>query len=179
MDVPADRLKSLFAAYNTENLRHRLGQYPGRIYHARQAVNMARKALKDAELERDGLEAEMILLITAEPDTKGKAKYTNVQMRDAELLRRKVNTPQYQDAAYKVNDAETDWMQAQDALQMLLDEYQSARIVARLIAAELSVLSELVDIGDAAEVSAKTALRTEIDKFQSSGFKGSKEREAF
>lgn len=138
----------ILSAYNTENLRHNLAQYPGRIYSARQTLNQARKALKDAELERDTAEAELILLISIETDAKGKAKFSNVQMRDAELTRRKASDPDYITAAGRVAEAEMAWQAAQDSLQMLLDEYQSARIVARLIASELAVVSELADIGD-------------------------------
>lgn len=138
----------ILSAYNTENLRHSLAQYPRRIFNARQAVNQARKALKDAELERDTAEAELILLISIETDERGKAKFSNQQTRDAELARRKATTPEYVEAAGKVAEAEAEWVAAQDTLQMLLDEYQSARIVARLIASELAVVSELADIGD-------------------------------
>ncbi len=141
----ADRILD---AYNTENLRHSLAQYPGRIYDARQAVNRARKTLKDAELERDTLEAELVLLISIETDEKGKPRYSNQQTRDAELLRRKASDPGYIEAAGRVVEAEAEWNAAQDALQMLLDEYQSARIVARLIAGELGVISSLADYGE-------------------------------
>lgn len=138
----------ILSAYNTENLRHNLAQYPGRIFNARQAVNQARKTLKDAELERDTTEAELILLVSIETDEKGKARYSNAQMRDAELLRRKASDPGYLEAAGKVIEAEAEWNAAQDTLQMLLDEYQSARIVARLIAGELGVISGLADFGE-------------------------------
>lgn len=151
MAIPALNYRAanqILTAYNTENLRHSLAQYPKRIFAARQQVNQARKALKTAELERDALEAEMILLVSVETDERGKAKYTNVQMRDAELLRRKANTPEYMTAAEFVADAEMTWQAAQDTLQMLLDEYQSARIVARLIAGELGVISGLADTDD-------------------------------
>ncbi len=148
VNVSTTAADQILDAYNTENLRHNLAQYPKRIFEARQAVNQARKTLKDAELERDTAEAELILLISIETDAKGKAKFSNVQMRDAELTRRKASDPGYIEAAGKVAEAEMDWTAAQDTLQMLLDEYQSARIVARLIASELAVVSELADIGD-------------------------------
>lgn len=138
----------ILSAYNTENLRHSLAQYPRRIYDARQAVNQARKALKDAELERDTVEAELILLVSIETDERGKAKFSNAQMRDAELTRRKASDPDYITAAGRVAEAEMAWQAAQDSLQMLLDEYQSTRIVARLIAGELGVISGLADTDD-------------------------------
>lgn len=138
----------VLSAYNTENLRHSLARYPRRIYDARQAANQARKVLKDAELERDTVEAELILLISIETDEKGKAKYSNQQLRDAELLRRKSVDLGYIEAAGRVAAAEAEWNAAQDALQMLIDEYQSARIAARLVAGELSVISGLADYGE-------------------------------
>ena len=50
---------------------------------------------------------------------------------------------------------------------MLLDEYQSARMVARLISAEMSVISELAEIGEADEVrgaDVNDTLRTLLNK---------------
>lgn len=138
----------ILAAYNTENLRASLEQYPGKIFGARQAANQARKALKDAELERATVEAELILLISVETDEKGKAKFANQQTRDAALQVRKASSLKYIEAAGAVADAEAACNEAQDVLQMLLDEYQSARIVARLIASELDVISGLADIED-------------------------------
>lgn len=153
MALPAVNLNvsaadEILSAYNTENLRRSLAQYPGRIYDARQAVNQARKALKDAEFERDMAQAEIVFFVSIETDEKGKPKYTNVQMRDAEITRRKAADPIYAAAAGKVAKAEAKWVTAQDALQMLLDEYQSARIVARLITGELGVISGLADYGE-------------------------------
>lgn len=136
----------ILAAYNTENLRHSLAEYPRRIYEARQAVNQARKAYKDAELERATIEAEMVLLIAGETDPRGKPMYSNAETRAAELTRRKATDPKYLDAAAKVAEAETELNEAQDHLQMLLDEYQAARIVARLLAAEISMIGELSDV---------------------------------
>jgi len=151
--------EAILAAYNTENLRASLERYPQRIFDARQAVNQARRTLKDAEMERDAMEAELVLLISIETDEKGKPKFSNQQTRDAELMRRKAKAVGYIVLANKVAEAEADLNQAQDTLQMLLDEYQSARIVARLIAAEMSIIGELADMGECDE----REVRFEID----------------
>jgi len=151
MALPATKLgnqaaRTILDSYNTENLRHSLMEYPKRIKEARQEVNQAKKAWKDAELERATLEAELILAISVETNEKGKPKYSNAEARSAELLRRKNTDPRYLQVAGKVAEAEAAFYEAQDTLQMLLDEYQSARIVARLIAGELGVISELADL---------------------------------
>lgn len=135
-------------AYSTENLRNALMGYPQRIYAARQELNRARQAFKNAEMERAMAEAELLLAISVETDEKGKAKFTNAEARAAELIRRKAADPAYIAAAGAATDAEAACNEAQDALQMLLDEYQSARIVARLIASELDVISGLTDVED-------------------------------
>ena len=149
LQIRAGAANQILAAYDTENLRHSLAQYPRRIYDARQAVNQARKAWKDAELDRATIEAELLLAIGMETDDRGKAKYSNAEQRAAELTRRKATDPRYLDAAAKVAEAETELNEAQDHLQMLLDEYQAARIVARLLAAEISMIGELsgVEVG--------------------------------
>lgn len=153
MALPAVQIGSKAAAtildsYNTENLRHSLFEYPSRIRAAKQAVNQARKALKDAELERATVEAELILAISTETDEKGKTRFSNAEARAAELLRRKATDPRYIEADRKVSQAEAEFTEASDALQQLLDEYQSLRYAARLVVAELSVLSELADLDE-------------------------------
>ncbi len=148
----AEAITAILAAYNTENLRHSLMAYPARIKKQREVVNQARKAWKDAERDRATIEAELLLAIGMETDDRGKAKYSNAEQRAAELLRRKAIDPDYLDAASTVATAEAEATEAQDTLQMLLDEYQSARIVARLITAEMSVISELAAVGEAEEV---------------------------
>ncbi len=155
-------INSVIAAYDTENLRHALLTYPARIKAQRDAVNIARKAWKDAELQRATLEAELLLAVSVETDDKGKAKFSNAEVRAAELLRRKGTDPAYLETLALVSEAESELNEAQDTLQMLLDEYQSARIAARLISAELSVLSELIDVGEAEEVSAQGAMQIEF-----------------
>lgn len=145
-------INELLAAYNTENLRHSLMAYPARIKAQREVVNQTRRLLKDAELNRATGEAELLLAIGIETDEKGKPRYSNAEARAAELLRRKATDAQYQDVAYEVSTIEAELTEAQDALQMLLDEYQSARMVARLISAEMSVISELAEVGEVDEV---------------------------
>ena len=162
-----EAINSLLAAYNTENLRHSLMAYPGRIKAQREAVYQARKAWEDAELERSTVEAELLLTISSETDERGKAKFSNAEQRSAELLRRKAADPSYLAAAEKVATAKDALNEAQDTLQMLLDEYQSARMVARLISAEMSVISELAEVGEADEVrgaDVNDTLRTLLNK---------------
>ena len=151
----ASAIHAVLAAYDTENLRHSLMAYPARIKAQREAAYQARKAWEDAELERSTVEAEMLLAISTETDERGKAKYSNAEQRAAELQRRKAADPSYLAAAEKVATAKDALNEAQDTLQMLLDEYQSARMVARLISAEMSVISELAEIGEAEEVFVK------------------------
>lgn len=158
----ASAINQILTAYDTENLRHALATYPQRIKDQRDAVGIARKAWKDAELQRATLEAEMLLLIGIETDEKGKTRYTNAEARAAELLRRKGTDSAYLETLSLVSDMEAELTEAQDTLTMLLDEYQSARIAARLIAAEMSVLSELIDVGEREEVSAEGAVQLDI-----------------
>jgi len=152
-----EAINALLTAYNTENLRHSLMEYPRRIREARQAVNQARKALKDAELERATIEAELVLAISTETDEKGKTKYSNAEARAAELLRRKASDPRYLEADQKVSMAEAEFNEASDTLQQLIDEYQSLRFAARLVVAELSMLSELAALEEIPEIQNKEA----------------------
>jgi len=162
-----EAINSLLTAYNTENLRHSLMAYPARIKKQREEVYQARKAWEDAEMERSTVEAELLLAISTETDEKGKTKFSNAEQRAAELQRRKAVAPSYLAAAEKATAAKDALSEAQDILQMLLDEYQSARMVARLISAEMSVISELAEIGEADEIHGPKmdeALRNLINK---------------
>jgi len=163
MALPALKLthqaaSTILDAYNTENLRHSLMEYPKRIREARQAVNQARKAYKDAELERATAEAEMILLISNETDEKGKPRFSNQEARNAELIRRKATDPNYLELANKVAEAEAALNEAQDQLQQLLDEYQSLRYMSRLVIAEMSVISALAALDELLEIPDRNSL---------------------
>lgn len=135
-------------AYDTTGLRHALASHPGRIKAQRELVQQARRDHQMAEQRRAELEAEFLLAISVETDDKGKARFSNAEVRAAELVRRKAADPAYAAAAAAVTRAETALVESQDVLLMRLDEYQSARVAARLIAAEMSALSEIIDLYD-------------------------------
>lgn len=163
-----EALNAILTAYDTTGLRHNLAVYPARIKTQRNAVAQARQAAQDAEAARALIEAEMVLEISITTDEKGKLAYSNAEARAAALTLMKGNAQpgyhsgHYTDAVTVLRNAEAALTEAQDTLTMLLDEYQSARIAARLIAAEMSVLSELIDVGEWEEVSAKGAVQAEI-----------------
>lgn len=168
-------INAIGTAYGTDALRHNLAAYPARIKKQRDAVAQARKTYRDAEQSRAEREAEMILGIATATDEKGKPAFSNAEARAAALTSMKGGKPftigacpdgyQYQDALTALQVAENALTEAQDSLQMLLDEYQSARIAARLIAAEMSALSEIIDVSEREEVSVKGALQLEIAGF--------------
>lgn len=159
-------INSVISAYDSENLRHALATYPQRIKRQREAVQQARTEYRRAEQSRAEAEASLVLAISIDTDERGKAKYPNAEARSAALAQCKRDDPDYADAADTAAKAEADLTEAQDALTMLLDEYQSARIAARLIAAEMSVLSELIDVGEREEVSAEGAVKVEIPEVE-------------
>jgi len=146
----ASAIQSIVVTYDTANLRHALASYPARIKAQREVVQQARREHRDAEQLRAELEAELLLALSIETDDKGKTRFSNAEARAAELLRRKAADPAYAAAAAAVTRAEAALNEAQDTLSMRLDEYQSARVAARLIAAEMSALSEIIDMEDPA-----------------------------
>ncbi len=158
----AAAVQSITAAYDTASLRHALASYPGRIKAQRELVQRARHEHQNAEQRRAELEAELLLAISVETDDKGKTRFSNAEVRAAELLRRKAADPAYAAAAAAVSRAEAALLEAQDTLSLRLDEYQSARIAARLIAAEMSALSEIIDLEDHEEVEPAGVLAVEF-----------------
>lgn len=160
----ASAIQSITAAYDTANLRHALASYPTRIKAQRDLAQRARREHQNAEQSRAELEAELLLAVSVETDDKGKARFTNAEARAAELLRRKAAHPAYAATAAAVTRAEAALVEAQDTLSLRLDEYQSARIVARLIAAEMSALSEIIDLEDRVEVELAGVMATEFPR---------------
>lgn len=155
-------INAIGTAYGTEGLRNALAAYPSRIKSQREVVAQARATYRNAEQARAEQEAALILDISVATDDKGKPRYSNAEARAAALSQIKRDDGDYCDALDNVRETEAAVTEAQDTLQMLLDEYQSARIAGRLIAAEMSALSEIIDVGEREEVSAKGAVEMEI-----------------
>jgi hypothetical protein len=129
---------------NTGHIKQALFGFPSEIRKAKATANAAKEALNAALLTRAEVEAELVVEITTATDENtGKAKYTNAEVRAAEMVRRKAASPEYVKAQGLVTAAEAALTQTQDALQELQDSQASYRTVGRLVAAELEAIAGL------------------------------------
>ena len=133
--------KTILGAYETEQLKSRLMDYPRQIFNKKKDVRQLRDVFANAELTRSLLEAEIQQDINDEKDhVTGKAKYSNEGSRAAELVRRKADSREYQRVAQESKQANYSLSEAQDELEMLMDSFKAARYVMRLISEEIALM---------------------------------------
>lgn len=95
-------------------------------------VNLA-QVVKDKKAELMQEEAILASMIASELDPKtGKAAFSNQAARDAELIIRKKNSPQYMEAEKELQEAEPELNNAQFKLEELQDSFRSYRLLARI-----------------------------------------------
>lgn len=129
--------------FDTTNLKEQLLAYPERIKEQKLIVSQKRQVLKDAELSVKEAEAVLVMEIASEVNENGKAKFSNAESRNAELLARKKVSAEFNFAESDRRNAEVDLEEAQAELERVCDEYKSYRYIARLTAEELAVINNL------------------------------------
>ena len=139
MSKPAE---VILAAYETDYLKEKMFSYPASIFDKKRALRALRDNFSDADQARALLEANMMSEISDETDSAtGKAKYSNEKAREAELIRRKTASVEYQSAMKELRKAGHALSEAQDELEMLQDAFKSTRYVARLVSEELALMA--------------------------------------
>lgn len=134
--------KMILAAYETDQLKLRMLNYPLQIFNKKKDVRQLRDAFADAELTRSLLEAEMLQDIGDEKDPgTGKPRYSNEGSRAAEMIKRKAESRGYQSAMQKAKNAGYALSEAQDELEMLMDAFKAARYVTRLVSEEIALMA--------------------------------------
>ncbi len=136
-------IEALLVDYETSLLKARLRALPKEIRAAKLVVSERRAALRDLELGRAELEAEILLEVTAATDEKGKPRYSNAELRSAAVVLSQAGHTGYQTAGKVIRTAEMDLAEAQGQYEELQDEYRSYRYIVRLTAAELSLLADI------------------------------------
>jgi hypothetical protein len=123
-------------------MKEKLFNFPGEIRAKKAELETARRILKEAQVQLQELEAEMVAAIAAEvnPNT-GKAAFSNAEARGAELIRRKAESKDYAAAYGAVRRAEEDVNALQFDLERLYDEFRAYRYVVDLTARELALLA--------------------------------------
>lgn len=135
-------VERLLAQYETGAIRQALRTLPARIAEARHVVDVHRARVDEAQ-DRAGLaEAELVLAIAAETNGAGKPVYSNVEMRTAELVRRRADENEWTEVNDILRSERANLERAQTHLDELIDLFRAYRVVARLIAAELALLAE-------------------------------------
>lgn len=127
---------------NTEYIKRQLMEFPGKIVAKKAEARKLREAVSEADQGRAMLEAMLTTDIADEVDPNtGKARYSNEKARAAELMKRKVESVEYQEARKEARRAQFALSGAEDELAALVDKFKAMRYVARLVSAELELLA--------------------------------------
>jgi hypothetical protein len=126
---------------NTTTIKSKLIDfYPDKIMDLKGKVRDARDRYKDAEADRAAEEANILAEIADEKDpATSKAKYSNNEARNAELLKRKRANKDYKIAAGVVRDAEQVLNRAEDELEACQNKFKATMFVAQILAAEVDL----------------------------------------
>jgi hypothetical protein len=131
---------------NTEQLKNRLSEYPQKILDQKGRARDARDRYKDAEADRATEEAAILAEIADEKDpATGKAKFSNAEARNAELLKRRRANKDYQITAGVVRDAEQVLNREEDELEAVQNKFKATMFVAQIIAAEVALYAGVIE----------------------------------
>lgn len=133
--------------FNVEDITESLLELPETIAVQKGIVRKFRDTFQEADLPRKMMELEMIDDIASEksPET-GKALYSNDKLRDAELKRRKVNNPEYQDYQRQARESERELAAAEDELVRLEQRFMAYGKVSEFVAAEMNFVAGLLRV---------------------------------
>ena len=132
----------LLVQYETDLLKSKLRGFPYIIKEQKQKVREAREIFSQADMDRTLEEANLMTDIAADIDPgTGKARYSNDKTRQAELIRRKLNSDDYKVAEQSSKEAEYVLNETQDELDQLVDEFKSYRYIVSLTTQELALLA--------------------------------------
>jgi hypothetical protein len=143
MRVNSQKAYDVLSQFDSSNIKEQLLAYPERIKEQKLVVSQKRQALKDAELTVKEVEAGLVMEIASEVNENGKAKFSNAESRNAELLARKKVSAEFNFAESDRRNAEADLEEAQAELEQLQDKFKAYRYIARLTAEELAVINNL------------------------------------
>lgn len=148
MTKTARTAEQILESYGTESLIGALrNDLPRRITQLKEIVRTKREEYLQHEQQRQLVEADIATDIAAELDPNtGKAKYSNEKTRAAELLRRKAESQEYQQAEQKAREAKMSMEAAQDELEEMMLRNRNYLGVLNVIAAELNLLASYYEL---------------------------------
>jgi uncharacterized coiled-coil protein SlyX len=124
-----------------QSVKQRVAELPAEISKQKKHIKQLSLALDDCETARAQEEAILASIIASEANpTTGKALFTNKEARDAELIIRKGNSPEYKAASAAYKTAELALANAQIDLEQLQNEFKALSINSRTIAKEMALI---------------------------------------
>ena len=141
-------VERLLAHYETAAIKQELRTLPARIAEARHVVDVHRARVDEVRDKGSLAEAELSLAIAAEVNGNGKPVFSNVEMRAAELVRRRADENEWTEVNDILRSERANLERAQTHLDELIDLFRAYRTVARLTAAELALLAEADEDAD-------------------------------
>lgn len=109
-----------------------------RVAECRSAARVARERAQELEQVTREQEAEMVLEIAFEVGPNGKPRFSNENLREAELTRRKSCDAEWQRIKASCQEAKREQQRKEDDLATALDEFRTWQIIAKLKTAEYS-----------------------------------------
>jgi len=140
--------ETILADLETSTLKAKLLEYPALIHQKKEDLLRVRQQLTEAQNARTEAEALLVSMIAAEinPNT-GKPAYSNAEARAAELVNRKKQNTEYQQAEKVCRDLEARVNSLQFDLERLQDEFRAYRYVVDLTTRELALLASDIQNG--------------------------------
>lgn len=139
-DAMVEAAQSVINARNLNNIKDHLLTLPGAISVQKSKVAEVAQVVEERKMELAQEEAILASMIAAELDPKtNKPLYSNQSAREAELIIRKKNSPEYNVAEGTLRDAERALSSAQAKLEELQDNFRAYRMLARIACTELAI----------------------------------------
>jgi chromosome segregation ATPase len=124
-----------------EQIKVDLEELPEKIRIQKQKLSDLKEIVEESEQEVDLIESTLMMEISEELDDTGKKKYSNKQMRSAELAKRKKQNEEYQEIKKDLKQSKRAVEQAELEVEKLYNEFKSKRAVMEALKTRMRMLS--------------------------------------
>lgn len=135
-----DATAELRRQYDVDGLLKPLRELPGQTRQQRISVASAQAVLDEAFDLLKVAEANIEMAVGQELGDNGKPRYSNAEMRAAEVRTRRQFDSEYQEAKRHVQGSQELLVERQAELEFLLQQFETAKIAAQLTAAQIAAL---------------------------------------
>lgn len=124
-----------------EQVKISLEELPEEIRSQKQKLSELKEKVQEKEQELNLIESMLMMEISEELDENGKKKYSNKQMREAELAKREKSNQEYQEIKDNLKKSKRAVEQAELEVEKLYNEFKSKRAVMEALKTRMRMLS--------------------------------------